>query len=253
MTDHAKPLQGIGVAITRPTGQAEKLTQLIQDAGGHVIPFPLIEIAPLKDYADFEKTIRHIADFDWIIFISSNAVHNGMPFLIKQGIPKSLQFAAIGPTTAQTLANFGIAQVLIPEGRFDSESFLSLPDMHAMQGKKVMIVRGIGGRELLANSLIARGASVSFGECYQRINPQKNCDVLIDAINKKRLHQIVVTSSEAMRYLLDMAGDCDWLKKITLCVNHARVGESAAEKGLTVKMAEAPGDSAMLALILAQT
>lgn len=253
MRNKAKPLKDIGVAITRPTGQAEKLTQLIQDAGGHVIPFPLIEIVPLKDYTDFEKSIRHIADFDWMIFISSNAVQNGMPFLIKQGIPKSLRFAAIGPTTAQTLANFGIDQVLIPEGRFDSESFLSLPDMHAMQGKKVMIIRGIGGRELLGNTLQARGASVTFGECYQRINPQKNCDALIDAFNRNRLHRIVVTSSEAMHYLLDLAGDCDWLKKITLCINHARVGESAAEKGLTIKMAEGPGDSAMLALILAQT
>ena len=249
----AKPLQGIGVAITRPSGQAKQLSKRIEEAGGYVIPFPLIEIAPLDDYTEFEQIIRHLADFDWIIFISSNAVQNGMPHLIKQGIPDSLQFAAIGPTTAESLGDYGINNVLIPKGRFDSESLLSLPEMHAMQGKKVMIIRGIGGRELLANTLKSRGADVHFGECYQRINPQTNCEVLAQAFNKNSLQHIVVTSSEAMRYLLEMAGDSDWLKQITICVNHARVAEEANKAGLKLVVANAPGDEAMTALILAQT
>lgn len=253
MTDNAKPLQGIGVAITRPSQQATKLTQLIESAGGHVIPFPLIEIAPLDDDTQFQTAISDIASYDWLIFISSNAVQNGMPKLLKQGMPSQLKFAAIGPVTAQSLSAYGISDVLIPEGRFDSESLLSLPAMQEMQGKKVMIIRGIGGRELLANTLKDRGAQVNFGECYQRINPQKNCDVLIQAYNSKRLHHIVVTSSEAMRYLLDLAGDRDWLNNVTLCVNHDRIAENAIEKGLNVKVATAPGDNAMMALILAQT
>ncbi|EUJ09269.1 uroporphyrinogen-III synthase [Methylophilaceae bacterium 11] len=243
-------LAGIGIAITRPSDQAKKLTQLIETAGGHVTPFPLIEIAPLDNYSDFEHVIADISAYDWIIFISSNAVQNGMPRLLKQPLPSHLKFAAIGPVTAKELQTFGIQKVLIPENRFDSESLLSLPEMHDMQGKKVMIVRGIGGREVLADTLKSRGASVTFAECYQRINPQSNLDVLTQAWLNQQLHAIVVTSSEAMRHLLDLARDTTWLKHITICVNHARIAEQPLALGLQVRVAEAPGDKAMFELLI---
>jgi len=245
----AASLANIGVAITRPTNQAQKLTQLIEASGGNVIPFPLIEITALDDVTLFEQIITDINDYDWMLFISSNAVQNSMPRLIKQGIPKQLKFAAIGPTTAETLKDFSINEVLTPKERFDSESLLSLPEMQDMQGKKVMLVRGIGGRDVLANTLTQRGAQVSFAECYQRINPQTNCDALAEAFAKQQLQRVVVTSSEAMRYLLAMAGDSAWLKQVTLCVNHARVAEEPLKIGLTVRVANAPGDDAMLTIL----
>ncbi|MDG1097406.1 MAG: uroporphyrinogen-III synthase [Methylophilaceae bacterium] len=242
-------LANIGVAITRPINQAKKLTQLIQNAGGNVIAFPLIEITALDDYSAFEQVIADINSYDWILFISSNAVENSLPRLIKQGIPKQLKFAAIGPTTAKSLQAFGIDEVLIPQDRFDSESLLSLQAMQNMQGEKVMIVRGIGGRDVLANTLSERGAQITFAECYQRVNPQTNCQVLEQAYNNGKLHAIVVTSSEAMRYLLAMAGESDWLKQITICVNHARVAEQPLKMGLKVKSVNASGDAAMLAIL----
>ncbi len=239
----------MGVAITRPINQAKKLSQLIEAAGGSVISFPLIEIVGLEDYTAFEHVIADINTYDWIVFISSNAVQNSLPRLLKQGIPPHLNFAAIGPTTAQSLQTFGIANVLIPEGRFDSESLLSLPAMQDMQNKKVMIVRGIGGRDVLANTLTERGAQVTFAECYQRINPQANCQLLEQAYHDGKLHAIVVTSSEAMRYLLEMAGQSDWLQQTTLCVNHARVAEQPLQMGLKVKIVNASGDEAMLKIL----
>jgi len=244
-----KPLRNIGVAITRPSGQATKLTKLIEDAGGRVVPFPLIEIVPLNDYSSFEKVITKLDDYDWLLFISSNAVDNGMPHLVKQGIPSQIKFAAIGPKTAAALANYGVNEVLTPEGRFDSESLLALPEMHTMQNKRVMIVRGIGGRDVLANTLTDRGAHVTFAECYQRINPQTNCDILAKAYANQQLQSIIVTSSEAMRYLFDIVGNADWLKDIHICVNHARIAEQPKAMGFTVSVAEAPGDEAMLRLL----
>lgn len=242
-------LGNIGVAITRPVNQAKTLTKLIESAGGIVISFPLITITSLDDYSQFEQIITNIDSYDWILFISSNAVQNGMPRLIKQGIPPHLQFAAIGPSTAQTLKDFGINQVLIPEERFDSESLLSLPELHNMKDKKVMLVRGIGGRDVIANTLTERGAQVTFAECYQRINPQTNCNTLEQAVVNEQLHMIVITSSEAMRYLLIMAGESEWIKQVVICVNHARVAEDPIKMGLQVKVADAPGDEAMFTLI----
>ena len=245
-----KTLTGIGIAITRPINQAKKLAALIEQAGGTPILFPLIEIEPLKDYSQFEAVISKIETYDWAIFISSNAVQNGMPRLLKQGIPSNLKFAAIGPVTASELQSFGIKDVLIPNDRFDSESLLALPEMHAVSNKIILIVRGIGGREVLAESLKARGAQVSFAECYQRVNPQTNCELLANLYNEKKLHAVVVTSSEAMRHLLDLAGDADWLRNVALCVNHARIADLPRQLGLKALVADAPGDEAMLKQLL---
>lgn len=254
------PLSGLGIAITRPVDQAKKLSALITAAGGTAISYPLIEITPLADYSQFETVIQAIHEYDWAIFISSNAVQNGMPRLVNVGMPEHLQFAAIGPVTANELQSFGVKQVLTPSShiqdgdeskvRFDSEALLALPEMQQVNGQKVMIFRGIGGRDVLAESLKARGAMVSFAECYQRINPQTNCELLAKLYSEKKLHGIVITSSEAMRHLLDLAGDSEWLKNITLFVNHARIAELPLQMGLKVCVADAPGDDAMLSNIM---
>jgi len=243
-------LQGQTIVITRPVDQAKKLASLITQAGGEPVVFPLIAIAPLDDYRPFDAVISQLNQYDWAIFISSNAVQNGMPRMVKSGIPANLKFAAIGPVTAQELQQSGVKQVLIPQGRFDSESLLALPDMQAVQGKQVMIVRGVGGREVLADTLKARGANVTFAECYQRVNPQTDCQYLTSLWAQKKLHGIVVTSSEAMRHLLDLAGNQPWLRQSPLFVNHARIAENTQAMGLTVKVAEAPGDKAMLDLMI---
>jgi len=254
-----KPLAGISIAITRPIDQAKKLSALISQFGGTPISFPLIEITALNDYSQFESVISQVSQYDWAIFISSNAVQNSMPRLLKQGVPAQLKFAAIGPVTAAELQDFGVKQVLTPAShakpdeetkvRFDSESLLALPEMQAIQGKKVMLFRGIGGRDVLAETLKSRGAIVTFAECYRRINPQTNCDLLTQLWAEKKLHGVVVTSSEAMRHLVDLAGDSAWLKNVTLFVNHARIAELPLQLGLKVKVADAPGDEAMLRVI----
>jgi len=247
-------LSGFHVAVTRPIAQSTKLCDLIKSHGGQTISFPLIEIVPLDDYDDFDQKLLTLDNYDLAIFISSNAVNQGMPRLLThlKKIPPTLQFAAIGPATASELQKFGVQNILAPENRFDSESLLALPAMLKVNAKRIIIFRGIGGREILANTLRSRGATVDFAECYQRINPQTNADVLSGLWQNKQLQAIVVTSSEAMRHLLDIAGqgEADWIKNVTLCVNHARIAELLLETGLKVMIAEAPGDAAMLQCLI---
>jgi len=242
-------LQGKSIAITRPIDQARKLNELVIRSGGKPVSFPLIAIAPLADYSKFDHQLTDLANYDWAIFISSNAVQNGMPRLLNKlgSVPGNLRFAAIGPVTAAELAGFGVEQVLTPQDRFDSESLLGLAEMQQIEGKRFVIFRGIGGREVLADTLKARGAIVDFAECYQRINPQQNANVLTALWQNKQLDAIVVTSSEAMRHLLDLSdnGHANWIKNTVLCVNHARIAELPQQLGLKIAIAKAPGDEAM--------
>lgn len=247
-------LTGYSIAITRPVGQATRLSELIAEQGGKPIPFPLMAIAPLADYSVFEQKLAGLESYDWAIFISSNAVQNAMPRLLAKfgNPPGNLRFAAIGPSTAAELTKFGVMATLTPEERFDSESLLALPEMQAVTNNNIMIFRGVGGREVLADTLKARGASVDFAECYRRINPQSNADVLSSLWQNAQLDAVIVTSSEAMRYLLDITdhGNASWIRAVTLCVNHARIAELPQQLGLKTAIADAPGDEAMLQCLI---
>lgn len=247
-----KPLAGIHIAVTRPLDQAQALTELITHLGGVPIAYPLLAIQPLQDYRSFEQQLAELETTDWAIFISTNAVDNAMPRILRHygNIPESLRFAAMGHQTAKELGFYGVHHVLIPHARYDSESLLALPEMHDVANMKIAIFRGLGGRELLADTLKSRGANVYFAECYRRVNPQVNADLLCDLWKRGKLQAIIVTSSEAMRYLLDLAGSSEWLRHVILCVNHARVAELPLQLGLKVAIADAPGDSAVLDALL---
>lgn len=248
-------LHGFAIVVTRPADQAKSLSATIEQHGGISILFPLIAVTPLADYEQFAHSTSALDHADWAIFISSNAVHNGMPRLIKQfgAIPKNLKFAAIGEQTALALRSYGVPQVLIPQLRFDSESLLALDAMRDVAGNTIVIFRGVGGRDVLAETLKQRAATVIFAECYQRTNPQTDCAILAKLWQAHQCHAIVVTSSEAMRHLLRMThqGRDEWIRSIPICVNHARIAEEAAGLGLNFKLATAPGDEAMLACLQA--
>jgi len=242
-------LAGVHIAVTRPPEQATKLTAAIAAEGGQVISFPLLDIKGLENLDDFHAAVTPLSQFDWAVFISSNAVQHGMPLLQQAGIPPQLKFAAIGPATAASLQGFGVTEILTPSERFDSEALLALPALQQMQGQRVLIVRGVGGREVLADTLKQRGAEVIFGECYRRVNPQSSAQVLAQAYGAGKLHGIVVTSSEALRFLLDLTQGDAWLKVTPLFVNHARIAEQATAAGLTVYCSGVSGVSAMLDLL----
>jgi len=245
-SDHL--LEGLHIAVTRPSDQAQSLCKTIEQHSGTAIAFPLIEISALENYQAFDQQIMQLAATDLAIFISTNAVDFALPRVLKKygQLPEPLRFAAIGHQTANALSQYDIDDVLIPEGRYDSETLLALPEMQNVSGKTVAIFRGVGGRELMADTLKTRGAHVYFAESYQRINPQKDTGLLSTKWQQNKLDAVVVTSSEAMRYLLQMAQNETWLQHVTLCVNHERIAELPKQLGLKVLVAEAPGDAAML-------
>jgi uroporphyrinogen-III synthase len=241
-------LSNLYIAVTRPIDQAESLNFAIAHHGGTAISVPLLAISALDDYQSFQQQLTHIDTTDWAIFISSNAVEYAMPLLIKKfgKIPDHLKFAAIGHQTAKALALYGAHEVLVPHTRFDSETLLAVPEMQDVATKTIAIFRGVGGRELMADTLKASGANVYFAESYRRINPQKNADLLAMQWRQNKLDAIIVTSSEAMRNLLKMSKNAEWLRHVTLCVNHERIAEEPQQLGLKVLVAKAPGDEAML-------
>lgn len=245
-----RPLAGLGIVVTRPAHQARELAEKIRAAGGRAILFPVLEILDAEDLRPLLDLAARLDEFDLAIFISPNAVAKAMNLITSsRTLPGSLQIAAIGRGSVKALAQFGITAVIAPSRRFDSESLLELPDFADMTGRRVVIFRGDGGRELLGDTLAARGARIEYAECYRRRRPSTDCAPLMKAWARNELHAIVVTSSEGLRNLFDMVGKLgqSWLRKTLLVVPHARIADTAAALGLSNVVVTEPEDEGILA------
>lgn len=251
-------LSGRTIVVTRPREQAGALAAGIEAAGGHALLFPLLEIAPVADLSAVRAVAERLDDYAFAVFVSPNAVTHALPALLAQRVwPVDLQAAAVGPSTAQTLADAGIANCLLPQDRFDSEGLLALPQLASenVAGKRVVIFRGDGGRELLSETLMQRGASVERVTCYHRSGPRNGFAPLVDAWAADRLDAIVVSSSEALAYLVDglAADDRARLQETPLFVPHRRIADIARQRGLTRIELTGPADAGLLHALVTYT
>lgn len=157
-------LAGQKILVTRPRHQSEHLAQLIMTAGGEPLLFPVITIKhlPCAEWQKFD-----LKNADWLIFVSSNAVDSFMAGR-QQSLPENLKLAAVGGATAKAMLQAGLRVDCKPADSSGSEGLLTQSQMQNVAGSRIIIVRGVGGREHLADTLVARGASISYVEVYQR-------------------------------------------------------------------------------------
>ena len=248
----AAPLAGKTIAVTRPLAQAGELASLIEAAGGVALCVPLLEISPISDQAPLADAARHLTDAALAVFISPNAVDYSLPALLASGPwPERVQAAAVGPGTARALKAHGVAQVVVPSRRYDSEALLELPELQAdrLAGRRVFIFRGEGGRELLAEALTERGARVEGVACYRRSAPTTGFVPLLEAWRGGDLAAMTVSSSEGLRNLwngLDATGR-QWLAQTPIFVPHARIGDCANSLGLRHIIVTGPADDGIIA------
>ena len=244
------PLKGVGVVVTRPAHQAGNLAELIERAGGRAILFPTLEIFDPQDMGPLSGVIDKLEQFDLAIFISPNAVNKAMNLIrAKRTWPPGLRCAAVGKGSAKELERFGGEEVLVPQGRFDSEALLALPELQDMAGKRVVIFRGEGGRELLGDELIRRGADLTMVECYRRGKPVSgDVSLLLKQWVRGEIDAITVTSGESMRNLFDLVGKLgqQWLKKTPVFVFHENIAEVARELGVEQVYVTPAGDEGLL-------
>ena len=245
-------MRGRRILVTRPAAQAASLMQAIAAQGGEALSFPLLEIGPAPASAALQQASTRLAAFDWLIFISPNAVEYGFSAVLDgHALPPHLQIAAIGPGTVATLAAKGVnvATLTVPALRFDSEAMLELPVFAPEQiaGKRVLILRGNGGRELLADGLQARGALVEKLTCYHRSTPRDGA-LLLSLLRNRGLDALTLSSSEGLRNLLALLDTeaTERLRVLPVFVPHQRIAEGAAASGLQRVVLTAPADAGII-------
>lgn len=241
-------LHGTAVLVTRPAHQAGPLCDRIAAANGRPVRFPLLQILDNSDSPETRERLAHLGDYQIAIFISPNAIRFGLDAIEGTGgLPEPLQLAAVGQGTARALQQrLGRAPDLVPQDRFDSEGLLALPGLQQVAGKRILILRGNGGRELLAETLRERGAEVDYAEVYRREKPPADT-AGADWLDKTDI--ISVTSSEALQNLVELtpASEHQRLFEKPLVVVSERTATLARKLGFTrALLAPRAGDDAIV-------
>lgn len=243
-------LNEVRVLVTRPVEQAVNLANLVKQHGGEPVLFPLLQIEPIEPAEAGKALFDKLGHDDLLIFVSANAVRCAQQYFVNKA-PASLSIAAIGRGTANELARLGVKAGLVPGKSQDSEALLAMPELKNVKGRHVVIVRGEGGREKLAETLRARGAEVDYAEVYRRVAP----DVRISSyISTDKVDVITITSGEALTNLAEMAKQQDqsWLFEKPLVVIHDRIAQRAMQLGFNkpVQVTSEVSDTAILNCLL---
>jgi uroporphyrinogen-III synthase len=214
------------------------LCRLLEALGATSFRLPAIEIKPTSEQRSLSARLGPLSAFDFIVFLSANAVRFGVHLLAQR---RDLELAAVGLATARALNQAGHRVAIVPEGRADSEGLLEHPRLQHVTGRRVLLVKGMGGRELLADALTARGALVTAIDVYERRAATASAARLAAAeegLRTGRIHVVTATSVEVGVNLLAMAGT-PWraaLESAHWLVASARIAASLREHGVAAPM-----------------
>ncbi len=251
------------VVVTRPRAQADSLAQAIAALGRKAVVLPLLEIAPLDDTSALQAALGRLSSYALVAFVSPNAVDAAFAHL--SAWPAGVPVAVVGEGSRLALARHGVTPdvttIYCPPdpANSDSEHLLASLDLSGFAGKRVLIVRGESGRELMAETLRAAGALVEPVAAYRRSVPR--LDAALASLLAGLLAQPndwIITSSEALRGLdalvreLDPVGGPGRLREQHLIVPHARIAETARALGCSRITLTGSGDARLIAAIQSQ-
>src|SRR5581483_1835628 len=169
----SRPLFGRRVLVTRQRDQAQELVDLLEAAGAAAILAPMIHIAPPDDYGPLDDACTRVAEFDWIVFASANAVEAFLDRLLAGARDlralSGTKICVVGQATADRLAKYGLKADLVP-AEFRAEAVApAIAEEGPIEGLKVLLPRSDVGREVIAEELRRHGAEVTEVVAYRTV------------------------------------------------------------------------------------
>ncbi len=232
----SNPASQRSLLFTRPKGQGEELVVALENEGWQCIRQPLLNIAPItidqpQAFQTIKQRIMNLDLYDVVISVSSNASSLAVEWIDQYWpqMPVGITWLAVGPSSALPFKALGI-EMAIPASNH-SEGLLNLPILEDMSGKKVLILRGMGGRELLANTLKERGATVEYSELYERQAVQFETGQLTTLLQQKHIHYALITSGEMAQQLAQELQPSESLLQLFLIVPSIRIQNIAKQLG----------------------
>lgn len=228
-------MTGWRLLLTRPTEESAALGTVLADAGIFSSSLPLLEIEPTAPSDTMRGMVQQLDRYCAAIVVSKPAARIVTAMIQQQNVQApNVHWFSVGAATARILEDQGL-MVHCPDEGDDSEALLAMPELREAVGQadsRVLIVRGEGGRELLAEHLRESGAGVEYLELYRRALPHYPPAALARRIEAERLNGLVVSSGQGFEHLQQLAGDA-WpqLARMPLFVPSPRVAELARAAG----------------------
>jgi uroporphyrinogen-III synthase len=201
------PLFEKTIVVTRAAGQSSQFSYSLQNFGAKVIEMPTIEIVAPSNWAELDRAIATLTEFDWLILTSTNAVDYFFERLASQlqdvrGLA-AIKIAVVGEKTAQRLRQRGLQPDFIPPEFVADAMVVNFPE--SVEGKKILFPRvETGGRDVLVRAFSDRGAIVTEVAAYQSICPKIPDAKAIAAIQDHSVHLITFASSKTVKHFCEL-------------------------------------------------
>lgn len=243
------------LVVTRPLAQAQSTVAALRRQGLDAVALPLIDIVALHDVQPLLQAWQDLQRLACVMFVSANAVEHFMRQRPRHGgWPPQVLAASTGPGTSAALRLAGVPQaVLVEPGAdiFDSEALWQQLQQRDWSGRRVLVVRGEGGRDWLAQQFGAAGARVDFVAAYDRALPRLDAtaqEVLRQAVQRPAEHLWSFSSSQALEHLRQLACNAEWSQARAIA-SHPRVADAARRLGFgQVDIAPVSADALAAAL-----
>ena len=222
------------ILVTRPEQESQALCDALNQLGHPAISHPLLTVHPGKELSQLPELFSPLSDGDFLIAVSQHAVEHTQDYLQHHQIDwkKGLHYLAVGQKSAQHLRTYISDTVHFPTPS-DSEHLLALPVLNHVAGKKVLILRGNGGRDLIYQALEALGAEVNYCEVYQRKMTPFDGKLNARKWQSQNINTIIITSGEQLSFFTSQfaGADLNWVQHCRLLVPSERINQLGQQLG----------------------
>ena len=236
-----RPLFGRRIVVTRSREQAGELVDMLEERGAEAIQTPTIRIAPPEDGEALDSAAADAGAYDWIVFTSANAVDALLGRLLQQGDIRDLKgvrLCAIGPSTAQRIARYGLRADLVPDESRAEGVFEALKSAGPLKGTRVLLPRADIAREVLPDQLRDAGADVSEVVAYRTVLAGGERDTDQDIYRmllERQIDAVTFTSASTVRNFARMLGEeqaADLLNTTVVAAIGPVTAEAAQQLGI---------------------
>jgi uroporphyrinogen III methyltransferase/synthase len=233
-----RPLFGRRIVVTRSREQAGELVDMLEERGAEAIQTPTIRIAPPEDGETLERAAADAGRYDWIVFTSANAVDALLGRLLQHGDIRELKgvrLCAIGPSTAQRVARYGLRADVVPDEARAEGVFEALQAAAPLAGTRVLLPRADIAREVLPDQLRDAGADVDEVIAYRTLlgGGEREADQdIYRMLLERQIDAVTFTSASTVARLLGEEQAADLLNTTVVAAIGPVTAEAAQQLGI---------------------
>jgi uroporphyrinogen III methyltransferase/synthase len=237
-----RPLEGRTIVVTRAAAQAQRFVSLLQAAGARVLETPTISIEPPASWAPLDAALDAASTFSWLVFTSVNGVAMVDRRLTGRRLAWSCfaraRVAAIGPATAEALAEHGLRVEIVPT-EYRAEGLVDRLRSELVPGDRILLPRAALTRDVLVKQLTELGVAVTEVPAYSTKRVGANGGALRQALAAGTVDAVTFTSSSTARNFAELFTEDErraWLGSVTVASIGPITATTAAEYGLTTRV-----------------